>query len=39
VTSKRQKLQDKIKSSGAGDQVMDEIKKKLVAYKKKKEGE
>ena len=39
LSSKRQKLQDKIKSSGAGDKVMDEIKKKLVAYKKKEEGE
>ena len=39
VTSKRQKLQDKIKSSGAGDKVMEEIRKKLAAYKKKEEGE
>ena len=39
VTSKRQKLQDKIKSTGAGDKVMEEIRKKLVAYKKKEKGE
>ena len=39
LSSKRQKLQDKIKSSGAGGKVMDEIKKRLVAYKKKEEGE
>ena len=38
-SAKRQKLQDKIKSSGARDKVMDEIKKKLDAYKKRKEGE
>ena len=37
VLAKRQKLQDKIKSSGAGDKVMDEIKKKLDAYKNREE--
>ena len=35
VSSKRQKFLDNIKSSGAEDKVMDAIKKKLVAYKKK----
>ena len=39
LSSKRRKLQDKIKSSGAGDEVMDGIMKKLEAYKKKEEGE
>ena len=39
LSSKRQKLQDKVKSSGAGDKVVDEIKKKLVAYKKKEGGQ
>jgi hypothetical protein len=37
--TKRQKLQDKIKSTGAGDKVMEEIRKKLVAYKRKEDGE
>ena len=39
LSSKRQKLQDGFKSSGADDKVMAEIKKKLEAYKKKEEGE
>ena len=37
VFSKRQRLLNNIKSSGAEDKVMDEIKKKLAAYKKKEE--
>ena len=37
VTSKGQKHHDKIMSSGAGDKVMNEIKKKLAAYNKEEE--
>ena len=39
MSAKRQKLQDKVKSQGANDKLMAEIKKKLDAYKKKEDGE
>ena len=39
MSNKRQKLQNKVKSSGANDKVLAEIKKKLEGYKKKEDGE
>ena len=39
MTSKRQTLQDKFNFSGPGDKVMEEIRERPVAYKKKEDGE
>ena len=39
LSAKRQKLQNKVKSSGANDKVLAEVKKKLEGYKKKEDGE
>ena len=39
MSNKRQKLQNKVKSAGANDKVLAEIKKKLAGYKKKEDGE
>ena len=39
MSNKRQKLQNKVKSVGANDKVLAEIKKKLEGYKKKEDGE
>ena len=39
MSNKRQKLQNKVKSAGANDKVLAEVKKKLEGYKKKEDGE